>query len=154
MGTRRDANVRGRVALAVLAVLTAVGCATPREPGREVESALAHYGALAAAMAHDSVAALFTETGALVTAGQPTIEGPAAIRTHLQSFVGFHILSNDLHTDTSRATGDSAYQAGTFRQRVVIPAGDTVVAQGRFSVRWVHDAEHGWRIRRTATRPS
>lgn len=132
----------------------AMGCAASRQPEREVQSALAHYGALAAAMSHDSVAALFTDAGELVTAGQPTIVGPDSIRAHLQSFVGFRVLSNDLHADTTRATSDSAYQAGTFRQRVVIPSGDTVTAQGRFSVDWVFDAAHGWRIRRMATRPT
>lgn len=141
----------------VLTIVTLVGlldCASPLQERPSIDAALAHYARLAAAMSHDSVAALFTDAGELVTAGQPTIVGPDSIRAHLQSFVGFRVLSNDLHADTTRASIDSAYQGGTFRQRVVIPSGDTVTAQGRFSVNWVYDAAHGWRIRRMATRPA
>ena len=118
-----------------------------------VNAALARYAKFATAMAHDSVAALFAERGELGGAGQPTIVGPAAIRAHLESFKGYHVLTNDLHADTTLASRDTAYQAGTFRQRVIIPNGDTVVAQGRFSVVWARERGDVWRIKTMGTRP-
>ena len=134
-------------------VVSLNGCHSPQSTSPSVSAALERYAHFAAAMAYDSVAALFTDKGELVTAGQPTITGPAAILAHLQSFVGFRVLANDLHADTTRAALDTAYQAGTFRQRVIVPSGDTVVAQGRFTIVWVRDPVSGWRIRRMATGP-
>jgi uncharacterized protein (TIGR02246 family) len=135
------------------AALAVVGCRSTATPEVTIEAALAHYASLAAAMQHDSIAALFTPDGELATEGQPAITGPEAIRAHLHSFVGYHVLSNELVANTTRASADSADQAGTFRQRVQVPAGDTVSVQGRFTIRWIRDRAGAWRIQRMATRP-
>lgn len=129
-----------------------LGACAP-DAGPEVNAALQHYARLVAAMAHDSIAAQFTADGEAVTAGQPTITGPDAIRAHLQSFVNFHVLAEELVADTTRVTDDHAYQTGTYHQRVQIPRGDTIEVRGRFTVDWVREPDRGWRIRRMATRP-
>lgn len=122
-------------------------------PETRVNAALAHYAALATAMQHDSIAALFLPDGAMQNAGDAPIVGPDAIRTHLRSFADFHVIENRLHADSTRVHGDSAYQAGTFWQRVRLPKGDTVIASGRFEAHWALDAhDHAWKLHRLATR--
>lgn len=122
-------------------------------PEAEVEEALARYERWSVAMAHDSIASLFTPDGAMSNAGQAPIIGPAAIRTFLRSFAAFHVLSNRLIADTTRVQGDTARQTGSYRQRVRIPAGDTVEVSGRFVAEWVKLAAGDWRLRRLATAP-
>ena len=138
-------------ALGLAAIIPAVGFqASPR---REVQQALAHYERLSLIMAHDSIAGLFTPDGAMAAAGQAPIVGPAAIRAHLHSFAGFHVLANRLTADSTRVRGDSAQQTGTFWQRVRLPAGDTVEVHGRFTAEWIRLGGQGWRLRRLATAP-
>jgi len=122
-------------------------------PSQEVDRALAHYRDLVLVMAHDSIAALFLSDGELSAAGQPTITGPAAIAAHLHSFAAYHVLANELVADSTRVAGDTAWQSGTYSQRVQVPAGDTVQVHGRFELQWRRVSGAGWRIRRIATRP-
>ena len=142
-----------RPLIAALLVATAACHNAPsRDDAVAVRAALAHYAALATAMQHDSIAALFEPDGEMVNAGSTPIVGPAAIAAHLRSFAEFHVIANRLDADTTRVTGDSAEQTGTFWQRVRLPAGDTVIASGRFAARWVRDGGV-WKLRRLATRP-
>ncbi len=151
----RPFRAGSRALLLTLGAAAAIDCRTPEaaDPTATVNAALATYARYAAAMAHDSVASLFTEHGELGGAGQPTIVGPAAIRAHLESFKGFHVLANDLQADTTLVARDTAYQTGTFRQRVIVPAGDTVVAQGRFAIVWVRERGGAWHVKSMRTRP-
>ena len=79
--------------------------------------------------------------------------GAGSLRDRLHSFVGFHVLANRLIADSTVVRGDSAHQAGTFWQRVQVPAGDTVEVNGRFEADWVRVGAEGWRLRRLATAP-
>lgn len=117
----------------------------------EVERALARYEAFTLAMAHDSLAAMFASDGILAAAGQPDVVGPAAIAAHLRAFVGFRVLADSLHADSTRIEQGRARQVGTYWQRVRVPQGDTVEVRGRFEAEWVRVSGVGWRLRRLAT---
>ena len=120
-------------------------------PRARLDAALAHYAALSAAMAHDSVAALFTDDGELAGGGPAPLVGPAAIAAFLHTFSGYHVLHDELVADSSRIASDTAWQEGTYRQRVVVPAGDTVEVSGRFRITWRDLPKGGWKIRRMET---
>jgi len=133
------------------AVLFLGACASKPDPRPRLEAALARYARLSTAMAHDSVAALFTEDGELAGGGPAPLVGPAAIAAFLHTFSGYHVLEDELVADTTRIVADTAWQDGTYRQRVVIPSGDTVQVSGRFRITWRDLPGAGWKIRRMET---
>lgn len=151
--------------LAVLTVLTIVAPASNEltaQQGRTqtvsdsldpAHVALMRYNGFVIAMNADSIAACFRPDGEMQDAGSPPIVGPSAIRAHLQSFAAYHVLENRLTVDSSRMFGDTVTERGAFWQRVRLPSGDTVVAQGRFDARWIRDSPGHWRLRRLATAP-
>ncbi|MGH7670231.1 MAG: YybH family protein [Gemmatimonadaceae bacterium] len=113
----------------------------------QVRSALARYDTLIVHMDADRIAASFTPSGETADGDQPPIQGPAAIRSHLRQFAAFQVIANDLDADSIRITGDTAWQTGTYWQRVKIPAGDTVEVHGRFVVIWQQTSSGHWQIR-------
>lgn len=143
---------------AVVAVLALAACRTAPTPAvarAQVVSALATYDSLILHMDHDRIAATFTPDGETVDGDQAPIRGPAAIRAHLMEFAAYRVLANRLDPDSTRVLGDTAWQAGTYWQRVQVPAGDTVQVSGRFAVTWEQTAPGRWQIERMHTfRPS
>ena len=102
-------------------------------------------------MDQDGIAAMFAPDGETADADQAPIRGPAAIRAHLMEFAGFHVLANRLDADSTWIRADTAWQDGTYWQRVRVPAGDTVEVSGRFAVTWERTAPGQWRIKRMRT---
>lgn len=136
----------------ILIVLAACHSARPsRDAHAEVIAALARYSSLIQMMAHDSIAQTFTPDGESSDADQPPIRGQAAIRAHMMEFSEYKVLANRLEADTTRIAADTAWQAGTYWQRVRVPAGDTVEVGGRFSAIWLQTTAGQWRLRRLRT---
>jgi ketosteroid isomerase-like protein len=93
------------------------------------------------------IGAAFLPDGETSDADQAPIRGPEAIRAHLQAFSTFHVLANHLEADATRVRADTAWQTGTYWQRVQRPAGDTLEVAGRFAVTWIRVTRQQWRIR-------
>lgn len=130
--------MRGTVVL-LMALVAITSCKTQRADDsarREVLAALAHYDSLIVHMDHDSIAATFMPNGESSDGNQAPIRGPDAIRHSLLNFAAYHVLSNRLGADTTIVIADTAWQTGTYSQRVQIPKGDTVSVSGRFAVTW------------------
>lgn len=144
--------MRGRVAVALL--LLAAGCRS--SPGREndaVDARLAEYEQLVLRMDHRGIAQLYAVDGELVNAGEEPIRGPEAIETFLRGFSEYHVVSYTAAADTTAVRGSDAWQAGAYRQRVRIPAGDTVEVHGRFQIEWKRDKSGRWLIERMGAIP-
>lgn len=102
-------------------------------------------------MDHDRIAGTFTPDGEAADADQAPVRGPAAIRAHLMEFAAFRVLANRLDAESTRVRADTAWQVGTYWQRVQVPAGDTVEVDGRFAVTWEQTAPGHWQIKRMHT---
>ena len=153
---------------AVLVVIAGTHSASVRGDGRaiapaipvaqqsdkaQVERALSVYNARVLAMAHDSIAALYTVDGEMGGAGQPPTRGREAIRSRLASFSGYHVLGNRMVADSTRVTADTARQWGSYWQRVRVPAGDTVEVSGTFAATWQRTGKGAWQLRRMIATP-
>jgi hypothetical protein len=118
----------------------------------ELRAATKHYSQLVLAMDSGGIAALFTDDGEISADGQPAIHGPASIRAHLDTFRDYHVLNEYLSADTVAVYGARGRVEGTYRQRVRLPAGDTVEVTGTYTALWVRDrVADAWRIRRMTT---
>jgi hypothetical protein len=117
----------------------------------EVQAALREYAGFILTMSGDSIASRFTPDGESQDGGSAPIVGPDAIRTHLASFTGFKVLGNTLAADSTRVVMDTAWQWGSYWQRVKVPAGDTVEVSGRFSATWLFSSARGWLVRKMVT---
>lgn len=122
-----------------------------RDPASEVRAALAAYDTLILHMDAAAIGQAFAPDGESSDADQPPLHGPDAIRAHLEQFAGFQVLANHLEADSTRVHGDTAWQEGSYSQRVRVPAGDTIEVGGRFEVTWVKAGPKGWLIRRMHT---
>jgi ketosteroid isomerase-like protein len=151
MGTRLSHRLLAAVAL--VSAAPRLAAAQGPADSATVLAALRHYAVLVQRMASDSIAAQFTADGELLDANRPPIVGPAAIGAFLSSFSAFHVLDDSMIATTTEVRGDTSVQTGRFWQRVQVPAGDTVVAQGGFVITWLWDPRAGWRIRRMGTAP-
>jgi ketosteroid isomerase-like protein len=139
---------------AVLFGLLIAGCKaapSPEAAQRDVLTALAAYDTLILRMDHARIGASFLADGETSDGDQAPIRGPEAIRAHLQRFAAFRVLANSLEADTTRVQADTAWQTGTYWQRVQVPSGDTVEVTGRFEVTWIQTTPGHWKIRRMHT---
>ena len=118
-----------------------------------LNAALDHYASLTVQMASDSISALYAPDGVLAATGRAPIQGPDSIGAFLETFRAYHVLSDTMRADGLIVWGDTAWQSGTFRQHVLVPAGDTVFAHGRFLFMWVRGAAGTWQIHWASTRP-
>ena len=118
-----------------------------------VNTRLAEFSQLVLKMDHHGIAQLFASDGELTDPGRAPIKGPAAIESFLRGFDAYKVLEYSIVADSTAAQGRSAYQVGTYRQRVRVPAGDTVVVQGRFRAEWTNEGGGRWLIRRMGTTP-
>lgn len=118
-----------------------------------LRAALARYESLVVRMRSDSIAAMFTPDGALLSTGRPPIIGPGDIQDFLESFRAFQVLADTMRVTDQTIWADSALQHGTFWQQVRVPAGDTVIAQGGFEILWRRQRDGRWGIARMGTAP-
>ena len=95
----------------------------------------------------DSVLAYWTEDAVVVSPGQPTYSGKAAIRqmvTASMSVPGFHINWTPEKAFVSKS-GDMGYTVGTNELTVPDPTGKLVTNKGRYLNVWLKGADGKWR---------
>ena len=63
------------------------------------------------------------------------------------------LLVEEMTADSVTTNGDTAVQVGRFRQRVQVPAGDTVEVRRGFRAAWLRDRLGIWHLRRLGTAP-
>jgi ketosteroid isomerase-like protein len=135
-------------------ILAAAGCrGGAAKDVAAVEARLAEYQQLVLRMDHHGIAQLFASDGEVVNPGRDPIVGPAAVDSFLRGFDAYKVLEYSVVADSTVVQGRSAIQVGSYRQRVRVPAGDTVQVQGRFRAEWTNDGGGRWVIRRMGTTP-
>ncbi len=113
----------------------------------QVNAALYRYRELIVRMQPASIARLFAEQGSISHANQVTIVGRQAIETFLASFANYKINEYELNVKSILVENQTATQLGTYRQVVIIPAGQTVVVQGIFVAKWELHSGGQWLLR-------
>lgn len=141
-----------RYLLTLVAAAPLAAQAPARDPA-EVERALAAYDSTFRTQDPTGIAAWFLPTGEMGSVGHPPVVGPDSIAATLRRFAGFHLLASRLTPRTISNSADSAWIEGNYWQRVRLPAGDTVEAQGTFTMTWAWVPSVGWRLRRLVTDP-
>ncbi len=140
----------------LLLILPGAAARAQRAPARapaEVERAFAAYDSTFKTQDPAGIAAWFLPNGELGSVGRPPVIGPDSIAARLRQFASYRLLASRLLPDSMRNTADSAWIAGHYWQRVRLPAGDTVEAQGTFTMTWARVPSVGWRLRRLITDP-
>lgn len=137
-------------ALAVGALLLITGCAKTVDTAAETQALLEAdraWAKHAAAGAVDSVLTYWTEDAVVVSPGQPTYSGKAAIRqmvTASMSIPGFRINWTPRKAVVSKS-GDMGYTVGTNELTAPDPTGKLTTNKGRYLAVWRKDADGKWR---------
>ena len=144
--------MRGRcTALFLGALLLAAGCAKTVDTAAETQALLdtdrAWGQAASSGKNIDSVIAVWTEDAVVVSPGQPTYSGKAAIRQMVSTSMstpGFHISWTPQKAAISKS-GDMGYTTGTNEVTVPDPTGKLTTNKGRYLSVWRKDADGKWR---------
>jgi hypothetical protein len=120
------------------------------DKSKEVGAAMEDYTIQMAAQNPDSIAALYAINGEISGKDQKRIIGKDSIRKMFNSFSGFSVLRFTTLPSLTTLTGDSARQEGSYKQIVVVPSGDTLKLNGKYTAVLVLENGH-WRIRRMYT---
>ena len=137
-------------ALCMVALLFTAGCAKTVDTAAETQALLETdraWAKHASAGAVDSVLSYWTEDAVVVSPGQPTYSGKAAIRqmvTASMSVPGFRINWTPQKAVISRS-GDMGYTVGTNELTVPDPTGKLETNKGRYLAVWRKDADGKWR---------
>ena len=137
-------------ALCVGALLLLAGCAKKVDTVAEAKALIEADRAWANHASSgnvDSVLAYWTEDAIVVSPGQPTYSGKAAIRsmvTASMSVPGFHINWTPMKAVVSES-GDFGYTTGTNELTIPDPTGKLVTNKGRYLEVWRKDADGKWR---------
>lgn len=152
---RREAKVLIATSFALLAASCAPQAQAPKRKvdlDAEIRRATEHYADLVRKMDNAAIADLFTEDGQMVSGGQ-TVQGPKAIREHLEKFKEYHVESETMAVQSVHGNSTAAHVLGHYDQTVQLPAGNVVEAAGGFSADWVRGADDVWRLRRLQAFP-
>lgn len=137
-------------AIMILMLHGMISC-RPKERSKEsVEQAMKTYDRLILHMDVDSIAWLYTADGEM----GKVAKGRDSIRSFLESFKKFKVLSQVSKTNLISISKDTALQSGLYTQKVIVPVNDTVKVRGLFSIKWLWQDSTGWHIRRMETQPA
>jgi len=114
---------------------------------RKVDTRLGEYRQLVVERKLDQLTAMFEPAGELSQDAQPPLVGRAAIAAFLRSSAGAKVVEYELKPASTSAHGDSASQKGSFRQRLLTPDGQTLMAQGEFEATWSRQGDGTWLLR-------
>ena len=113
----------------------------------QVITALSRYRELIARMEPAAIALTFTEKGSVSHGEQNPISGRQAIQTFMASFADYKVVEYELKAASTLVENSSATQVGTYRQVVIIPAGQTIAVQGTFVAEWELQPGDNWLLR-------
>lgn len=111
---------------------------------REVDAALARYGTYVLHMQPEKVAEMFDSSGEISQDDQAPVLGRSAILALLHSRSGCKVLEYAVTATSTTVNGTNATQSGSYRQKVVAPSGETVVANGTFEAQWSYQRDGQW----------
>ncbi len=114
-----------------------------------VQAAMRYYDHLILKTNADSIALLYTPDGEL---GNIAI-GRDSIRNYLNRFRNFKVIYQSTTTDSITIKDDTAISNGIYRQKVIVPSGDTVSVKGEYDAKWIWLKDGGWHIRKMETHP-
>ena len=121
---------------------------------RDVEAAMQQYTTLLRTGPPEAVAALFTADGALLEPGMAPLKGPEAIRAFLAPiFTAFEVQTASTETETIEVFGRTAYQWGTYSQKVASKGKPASDYHGRYVASWHREADGRWRLARMLVQP-
>lgn len=157
--------IRARISIFALCLALSLlaGC-VPRDPNAaaraatvdslQVAARLQRYSYNVLNMDHAGIAEMFAHDGELRSEGQATLVGPERIHEFLNGFLSYKVLAEQVTADSTEVRADSAWQIGTYRQRVRVPDGKLVEVSGSFEVKWGRDATGQWMIRNMRMTPA
>ena len=146
-------------------LLAAQAATTPTTPTagpaarevHEVEAAMQQYTTLLRTGPAEATAALFTAEGELLEPGLAALHGREAIRTFLAPlFAAVVVESATSESDAVEVYGNTAYQWGTYRQRVAEKSEKGKAAKdyhGRYVASWRREADGHWRLAKMLVQP-
>lgn len=154
------AEPRARVLLAAAILALASGCAhagaaaapagaEEASPRADIAAANEEYARALERGDPAAIAALFTEDGEVIPAGQRGfVAGRAAIEAyHATRLAGRRYAEVAITTSELGVSGDLAWEAGTTRLTVRQGDGAPVTLTGRYLAVWRRDPDRRWRIR-------
>jgi uncharacterized protein (TIGR02246 family) len=137
----------------VFKLLLAVACATglaTAAAAEDVRQAIEQVNArfVEAFKAGDAatIASLYTETAKMLPPDATEIAGRAAIQAEWQSWIDGGLKDLTLQAREVEASGDLAYEIGSFSVQVPTENKDMVTAGGNYVVVWRRGAEGSWRL--------
>jgi hypothetical protein len=133
--------------IVVLFSAYALSCFAQSHAKAGVEESMQMYNRLIMGMNADSICLIYTPDGELGVMAK----GRDSIRSFLNTFKNFRVLSQASETKNISIEHDSAFQTGIYRQTVIIPSKDTVTVNGSFKVLWIWSGASGWLIQRIET---
>ena len=119
----------------------------------KLKAAMKRYDQLTLAMNAESIAAMYTQDGALSNDGQTIASTPASIRAFLGSFEGkVRVIETGSSIESVNITGASAIMSGAFQQKALILSENREIqVKGKFDAEWIREPGGQWLIRRMNT---
>ena len=132
-----------------ISLISGFSCYAQQRNENGVETAMKKYDCLILKTNPDSIAMLYAPDGELGNMAA----GRDSIRNFLSRFNNYKVLMQESKTSFITINRDTAFQTGTYRQKVIVPSGDTVSVRGIFNVKWIW-TKNAWKIKRMDTQPS
>jgi hypothetical protein len=129
-----------------ISILVCISC-NHKHKESDIISALKTYDRLIKKVDADSIALLYAPEGDLGNMAH----GRDSIRKFLSLFKNISVLYVASIPDTTRISGDTAFQTGHYKQIAVENNKDTFNLKGTFEVRWIWIKGEGWRIQKMNT---
>ncbi|MCX7174117.1 MAG: nuclear transport factor 2 family protein [Proteobacteria bacterium] len=130
---------------------TEFGASPEQAAQRETAAALKMYAQLLSRQDAVALSELFLPSGSMEHVGQAPIVGRAKIRSFLESFANYRVLSHDMTLVSVSPASTQVSQSGTYVQSVRAPDGQEIVASGLFDIQWRRQQDGRWLIERLRT---
>ena len=130
------------------------GCAVPfgsEQAAAQTQAALDQYVAAVQKMDLDAIVAMVTPDCKFINSGQHEVDGPAALRKHLEEYKGYKVISYQTQTHDAALVQGHVIQNGTFDQQVQEPNASVVNVHGNFRMDWVQAPDGRWLIWKAVT---
>jgi len=139
----------------ILATVLAAACASSAARDADtIRVKTQRYAKLVAAMDERGIASMFASDGEVDVPGRAPVRGPAEIEHFLAGFRNFHVLSEEMTTESVTVSGPAAQSSGTYRQRVRLPQGNVVEVHGTYIASWRRaPAGTNWLLEKISTTP-
>jgi uncharacterized protein (TIGR02246 family) len=135
-----------KLLLSVLCVSVLATAAAAQDVRQAIEQVNARFVEAFKAGDAATIASLYTETGRMLPPDATEISGREAIQAEWQSWIDGGFKDLTLEAQEVEASGDLAYEIGSFSLQVPAENNDMVTASGNYVVVWKRGAEGSWRL--------